>query len=84
MNDLHKLILEIIAEIEAKENNLSIAGGRGYSAGKVYPNKTVGVLKMLGKSHEEKEKEYTNKPVKTSKAFKEKKKEYVKRQRKRK
>lgn len=78
MKDLNNLILEMISEIEAKENNMSVSGGRGYGAGKVYSNKTVGVLKMLGKSYQEEEQEYKIKPVKISKAFKKKKEKNVK------
>ena len=67
-------MLEILSEIEKKDTNLTVAGGKGYSAGKVYPNKTVGVLKMLGKEYKEKPKEYEFEPVKVSKAFNKEKK----------
>ena len=73
MNDLKELILEILNEIEKKETNLTIAGGRGYGTGKAYPNKTVGVLKMLGSEEQEEQEEYVLKPVKVSKAFKKEK-----------
>jgi len=69
MNELKDLILEILKEIEDKENNLKVSGGRGYSTGKAYPDKTVGVLKMLGEEEGESQEEYELKPVKTSKAF---------------
>ena len=74
MNNLKELILQILNEIEKKETNLSIAGGRGYGTGKAYPNKTVGVLQMLGSEEGEKKEEYELKPVKISKAFKKDKK----------
>jgi len=70
MFDLKKLILEILNEIEKKENNLTVAGGRGYGTGKAYPNKTVGVLQMLGEEEGEDQEEYKLKPVKVSKVFK--------------
>ena len=73
MNNLERLILEILKEIEDKENNLKISGGRGYSAGKAYPNKTVSVLKMLGNEHGESQEEYVLKPVEISKVFKRRK-----------
>ena len=69
-DDLKELIFEILNEIEKKETNLSIAGGRGYGSGKAYPNNTVGVLKMLGHEEGESQEEYELKPVKISKAFK--------------
>ena len=69
MFDLKKLIIEILNEIEKKETNLSITG-KGYSAGKAYPNKTVGVLKMLGYEEGEDQEKYELKPVEISKAFK--------------
>lgn len=72
-DDLKELIFEILNEIEKRESNLSIAGGRGYSAGKAYPNNTVGVLKMLGNEEGESQEEYKLKPVKISKAFKRRK-----------
>ena len=72
-DDLKELIFEILNEIEKRETNLSIAGGRGYGAGKAYPNNTVGVLKMLGHEEGEDQKEYELKPVKISKAFKKRK-----------
>ena len=74
MKELKELILEILKEIEDKENNLKISGGRGYSTGKAYSDKTVGVLKMLGEEEGEPQEEYELKPVKTSKAFKKEKK----------
>lgn len=67
---LYEIMLKVLNEIEKKDTNLTIAGGKGYGTGKVYPNKTVSVLKMLGKEHNEKPKEYKIKPVKVSKAFK--------------
>ena len=69
MNDFKQLVLEILNEIEKKETNLSITG-KGYSAGKAYPNKTVGVLKMLGYEEGEDQEKYELKPVEISKAFK--------------
>ena len=52
---MKEIILEILNEIEKKDSVVSIAGGRGYSAGKAYPSKSVGVLQLLG--HEEGEKQ---------------------------
>ena len=74
MDDLTDLILEILNEIENKENNMRVAGGRGYSAGKVYSDKTVSVLQNLGIEEHEPSQKYTYKPVKISKAFKKEKK----------
>ena len=71
--DIHEFMLKILKEIEDKENNMRVAGGRGYSAGKAYPNKTVGVLKMLGDEQGKDSEEYVIKPVKISKAFKRRK-----------
>ena len=70
MNDFKKLILEILNEIEKKDSNVNVAGGKGYGTGKVYPDKTVGVLKMLGHEEGEEQENYEFKPVKISKAFK--------------
>ena len=67
---IYDIILEVLNEIEKKETNLNIAGGRGYGVGKAYPNKTMGVLKMLGKEYREESEEYKLKPVEISKAFK--------------
>ena len=75
MDDFKELILEILNEIEKKETNLTVAGGRGGGTGKAYPNKTVGVLKMLGKEEGEEQEEYKLKPVKVSKAFSKKEQE---------
>ena len=71
--NINNLILQILNEIEKKEAIVNIAGGKGYSTGKIYPDDTVGVLKMLGYESGEKQKEYKLKPVKISKAFKRKK-----------
>ena len=71
--NVHELMLKILQEIEDKENNMRVAGGKGYSAGKAYPSKTVGVLKMLGDEKGEEAEEYELKPVKISKAFKRRK-----------
>jgi len=73
--NIHELMLKILQEIEDKENNMRVAGGRGYSAGKAYPDKTVGVLKMLGHEKGKEIEEYELKPVKISKAFKRRKNE---------
>lgn len=72
-DDLKELIFEILNEIEKRESNISIAGGRGYGAGKAYPDNTVGVLKMLGHEEGESQEKYELKPVKISKAFKRRK-----------
>ena len=74
MTDLSIIILEILQEIEKKETNLTVAGGKGYGAGKAYPNKSVSVLKMLGHEEGEEIEEYELKPVKISKIFKKEKK----------
>jgi hypothetical protein len=71
MNNIKLIILEILNEIEKKDTILTVAGGRGYSAGKAYSNKSVGVLRLLGYEEgepESEEKEYEK--VKVSKAFK--------------
>ena len=67
---MYEIMLRVLNEIEKKDTNLTIAGGRGYGTGKTYPNKTVGVLKMLGNEKNEEPNEYKLKPVKVSKAFK--------------
>ena len=66
-------VLERINEIKEDETNIKIAGGKGYSAGKAYPNKTFGVNKLLGNEENEEQKEYVLKPVQISKAFKRRK-----------
>ena len=71
MTSLKNLIFEILNEIEKKETNLrvnSVGGGHG----KVYPDKTVSVLRMLGNEEGEEQEAYILKPVKISKAFKNK------------
>ena len=70
MNDLKDLILELLNEIEAKNDVVARAGGLGYGSGKIYSKKSVGVLKMLGKEYGEEPDDYKLKPVKISKAFK--------------
>ena len=73
--EMYKLIMEILDEIANHESNVKVAGGRGYSTGKVYPNNTVGVLKLLGKEeNEEENEEEFNKTVQVSKIFKKEKK----------
>lgn len=70
MNNYKEILLEILNEIEKSDNILNVSGGRGYGTGKAYPTKSVGVLQMLGPSHnEEEEIDYKLKPVKVSKAF---------------
>ena len=71
--EFKKMIKDLLIEIEKKETNLNIAGGKGYGVGKAYPNKTVGVLKMLGNENAEEQEEYVLKPVEISKAFKRRK-----------
>ena len=73
---IYKLIIETLLklkEIKEKETNVKISGGKGYSAGKIYPDKTVGVNKSLGKETNPEQENYTLKPVKISKAFKRRK-----------
>ena len=71
---IYNLILEILNEIEKHDTNVSIAGGKGYSVGKIYSNKTVGVLRNLGKEESKDiHQEYEIKPVKISKVFKKRK-----------
>ena len=36
MDELKEIIIKLLNEIEEKETNLSITGGRGYSAGKAH------------------------------------------------
>ena len=67
---MKEIILEILNEIEKKDSVISIAGGRGYSAGKAYPSKSVGVLQLLGHEEGEKQEIYKFKPVEISKIFK--------------
>ena len=57
---------------ESKESNVTIAGGSGYSIGKAYPSKGVGVTRLLGKDAEielEEDSEYSVAPVKISRIF---------------
>jgi hypothetical protein len=70
MDELKEIIRKLLNEIEEKETNLNVAGGKGYGAGKAYPNKTVGVLKMLGHEQGKEQETYELKPVEISKAFK--------------
>ena len=80
-----EIYLKILNEIEKTDNILNVSGGRGYGTGKTYPVAAVGVLQMLGPSHEEEEEEnYKLKTVKISKAFKPKGKNNGKWSRKRK
>ena len=37
-SDMKKIYLAVLNEIEKRETNLSIAGGRGYGTGKAYSN----------------------------------------------
>lgn len=67
---IDQLILKVLNEIEKKETNVNIAGGKGYGAGKVYSNNTVSVLSLLGDEENEESEEYNIKPVKISKVFK--------------
>ena len=80
MEKLHEIMLAILNEIEKKDTILTVAGGKGYSAGKAYPNDAVGVSRLLGKSEygledtDPEEEQYQNEPVKISKAFTKRKK----------
>lgn len=69
MDDLKEIITKLILEIEKKENIVN-AVSKGYGAKKVYSDKTVSVLQMLGKEEGEEQEEYELKPVQISKAFK--------------
>ena len=68
MDDLKELIIEILNEIEKKDSNVVVAGGKG-GPGKVYSDKTTSVLKNLGKEENEEPEDYILKPVEISKAF---------------
>lgn len=70
MDELKRLIEQMIREIEAKEKIVNVKGGRGLGPGSVYPEGTVGVLRNLGYEEGEEQEEYKFKPVKISKAFK--------------
>ena len=75
MKELKEIILKMLNEIEQKENNLKVRGGKGYGFGTAYPDKTVSVLRNLGyQESEDPEEEYDLKPVKISKVFKKEKK----------
>lgn len=67
---IEDIIIEIITELTKQETSVSVTGGKGYAAGKVYPSSPVGVLTLLGSEENEEQKEYKFKPVKISKAFK--------------
>ena len=69
MDELKEIIEKLLIEIEKKETNLRVTSVNG-GHGKVYPDNTVGVLKMLGKERGEHQEEYILKPVEISKAFK--------------
>ena len=71
--ELIDVLISLITEVEGNRNNLSIKGGRGYSAGTPYPDKTVGVLQLLGHEENEEKEDYILKPVKVSRAFKKEK-----------
>ena len=73
MTNLKEIILDVLNEIEKKDTNLTVTSPRGGGPSKAYPNKTVGVLKMLGKEEGEEQEEYVLEPVKISKAFKKEK-----------
>ena len=47
MSNLKEIILDVLNEIEKKDTNLTVTSPRGGGPSKAYPNKTVGVLKML-------------------------------------
>lgn len=68
MKELKEIILKMINEIEKKETNLRV-NSTGGGHGKVYPDKTVGVLKMLGNEEGEYQEDYVLNPVTISKAF---------------
>ena len=70
--NIYEIMLRFLNEVESKESNVTIAGGRGYSIGKAYPSKGVGVMRMLGKDPDfesDEENDSYNKPVKISKVF---------------
>ena len=71
MTELNDLILEILKEIEKKENILNIRGGRGAGPGTATVNNPQPVSHYLG--HEKNEtpnEEYFLEPVEISKVFK--------------
>ena len=45
---IEDIIIEIITELTKQETSVSVTGGKGYAAGKVYPSSPVGVLTLLG------------------------------------
>tara|TARA_B100000674_G_C37961434_1_gene972211 strand:- start:226 stop:468 length:243 start_codon:yes stop_codon:yes gene_type:complete len=71
--NIYEIMIRFLNEVESKDSNVTIAGGHGYSIGKAYPSKGVGVMKMLGKDPdadlEEEENESSDAPVKVSKVF---------------
>lgn len=74
MKSLYEIMINVLNEIERKDTNITVTGGRGYGAGKAYPNKTVSVSNLLGKEYKEDPEEYKLKKVEISKAFKKEKK----------
>ena len=69
MNELKEIIALMLNEIDKKENILNVKGARGGGYGTAYPDKTVGVLRMLGHEEQDEKQEYELKPVKISKIF---------------
>ena len=74
MNELKEIIEILLNEIETKENNLNISGGRGYGAGKARISDPHSVSQNLGYEENEEDTAYQLKPVQISKAFKKEKK----------
>ena len=73
MDELKEIIYKMLNEIEKKEKIVNVKGGKGGGPGSVFPEDTVGVLKMLGSEKGETQEDYILKPVEISKAFKKEK-----------
>jgi hypothetical protein len=70
--NIYEIMISFLNEVESKESNVTIAGGKGYSVGKAYPSKGVGVTRLLGKDSEidmEEDLESLIAPVKISRIF---------------
>ena len=63
-----ELMMMIIEELELRQKVVNVRGGRGYSAGHPHAPRQISGYDVINPAEEEPE-EYTNKPVKVSKAF---------------
>ena len=70
--NIYEIMIKFLNEVESKESNVTIAGGKGYGIGKAYPSKGVGVSRLLGKYSEldiDEDSDCSQAPVKISRIF---------------